>query len=306
MLENQKDPSALLGSGFGLIGGNYRVGKGQYLIIEADEFDRSFLNFQIDYGALLNIEPDHLDYFKGGIKEIEEVFKEYLENNLKSEAFLVYNNEDKRIKKIISNLERKDLEMLSFGEGGDFELSGLKTELRIPGKHNRMNALAVFALSSKLLLDEEKTLEGLAKFKGAKRRFDYKGEKEGVKVYDDYAHHPTEVRATLQATRENFTRRRIIAVFQPHQYSRTKFFAKEFTKAFKNADIVIIPPIYEKKEIDNLELSKMIKSSGKTCFATKNFKQTVVKLKNIVKPGDLVMVMGAGPINEVAESFLNT
>jgi len=312
MLENKKDPSTLLGSGFDLIGGNYRIGKDKNLVLEADEFDRSFLSFYVDYGALLNIEPDHLDYFKGGIQEIREVFVEYLENNLKKSAVLVYNNEDANIKKVIGRLKRKDLELISFGKGGDFTLKDLKTEMKVPGFHNRMNALAVFALASKLILDEDKTLKALGDFKGAERRFDYKGKKNGVIVYDDYAHHPTEVKATLQAARENFTRKRVIAVFQPHQYSRTKFFANDFVASFKDADIVIIPPIYqvmgrdEKKEIDNFKLAKMIKKNGKICFATENFDKTVVKLKEITKSGDLLIVMGAGPVNEVADKFLNT
>lgn len=311
LLEAGKDPSALLGSNFELTKGNYRVGKGSTLVIEADEFDRSFLNFYVDFGAILNVEADHLDYFKKGIKEIKETFAKYIQENFKSNAFLVYNADDENLSQIISKIHRPDLEKKTFGEAGDYKLSEMELKLSVPGVHNQKNALAALAIAEKIGIERDVALASLYKFKGAERRFDFKGEKNQVKVYDDYAHHPTEVKATLEAARDKFKKNRIIAVFQPHQYSRTYFFAKDFASSFKKADMVIIPPIYEvagrdeEKEIDNYKLASMIKARGKEVFAAKSFEETVEKLNQISKAGDVIIVMGAGPVYQVANQFLN-
>src|SRR3990172_9440235 len=277
LLEAGKDPSALLGSGFDLVKSNYRVGKSNFLVIESDEFDRSFHNFQVDFGAILNVEADHLDYFKGGIKEIKKAFIKYIQENFKKNGCLIYNQKDKNLCEIIIKVKRADLKKEI--------LPKIKLKLLVPGEHNQMNARAALVLARQVGVEEKIARKALAKFKGADRRFDFKGEKNGVKVIDDYAHHPTEVKATIQAAREKFQKKRIIAVFQPHQYSRTKFFAREFSQSFNDADVVIIPPIYEvagrdeKKEIDNFKLAEMIKANKKETEATKNFTETVELLK---------------------------
>jgi len=302
LIEAGKDPSALLGSNFDLIGGNYCVGKSDLLVIEADEFDRSFHNFEVDFGAILNVEADHLDYFKRGIEEIKEAFKKYIEQNFKKNALLVYNADDKNLREIVSKIKRPDLSKKT--------LPKINLKLRVPGGHNQKNALAALVLAEEVGVDRKTALASLANFKGAERRFDFKGERNGVKVYDDYAHHPTEVRATLDAARERFKKNRIIAVFQPHQYSRTKFFANDFAKSFDDADLVVIPPIFEvvgrdeEREIDNFGLVKMIKKENKEAFAAKNFAEAVKLLNQITKSGDVVLVMGAGPIYQVADEFL--
>ncbi len=303
LLEAGRDPSALLGSDFELIKGNYRVGRSKYLVIEADEFDRSFLNFEVDYGAILNVEADHLDYFKGGIEEIKEAFQKYSQENFKKNAILVYNADDKNLIEVISKINRPDLIKKTFPK--------IKLKLSVPGEHNQQNARAAFALAKKIGVKEKIIRAALSKFKGAGRRFEFKGEKDGVKVIDDYAHHPTEVKATLSAARDKFKSKRIIAVFQPHQYSRTAFFAKEFALAFGRADIIIIPPIYEvvgrdeEKKIDNVKLVEMIKVNKKKAMATKNFAETVGLLKKIAKSGDIILIMGAGPVTEISNKFLN-
>jgi len=302
LLEAGKDPSALLGSGFDLVKSNYRVGKSNFLVIESDEFDRSFHNFQVDFGAILNVEADHLDYFKGGIKEIKKAFIKYIQENFKKNGCLIYNQKDKNLCEIIIKVKRADLKKEI--------LPKIKLKLLVPGEHNQMNARAALVLARQVGVEEKIARKALAKFKGADRRFDFKGEKNGVKVIDDYAHHPTEVKATIQAAREKFQKKRIIAVFQPHQYSRTKFFAREFSQSFNDADVVIIPPIYEvagrdeKKEIDNFKLAEMIKANKKETEATKNFTETVELLKKTTKQGDIILVMGAGPIYQVADQFL--
>jgi UDP-N-acetylmuramate--alanine ligase len=311
LLDAGKDPSALLGSNFDLIKSNHRLGKSDLLVIESDEFDRSFLNFYVDFGAILNVEADHLDYFKKGIEEIKETFAKYIQENFKEKSFLVYNSDDENLSQIISKIHRPDLEKKTFGKTGDYKLSEIKLNLSVPGAHNQNNALAALAIAEKIGIRREDAIFSLEKFKGAARRFDFKGEKNQVKVYDDYAHHPTEVKATLEAARDKFKKSRIIAVFQPHQYSRTYFFAKDFASSFTKADIVIIPPIYEvagrdeEKKIDNYKLASMIKARGKEVFATKSFKETTEMLNQISKAGDVIIVMGAGPIYQVADKFLS-
>lgn len=303
LLEARRNPSALLGSYFGLIKGNYRVGRSEYLLIESDEFDRSFHNFFVDYGAILNLEADHLDYFKGGIKEIKKAFQKYIQENFKEDGCLIYNADDKNLIEVISKINRPDLIKKTFPK--------TKLKLLVPGEHNQKNARAAFALAKKLGVKEKIIRIALAKFKGVGRRFEFRGEKDDVKVIDDYAHHPTEVKATLSAAREMFKSKRIIAVFQPHQYSRTAFFAEEFAKSFSRADIIIIPPIYEvvgrdeEKEIDNFELVQMVKKNTKEALATKDFAETVKLLNKITKKGDIVLVMGAGPVTEISDKFLN-
>jgi UDP-N-acetylmuramate--alanine ligase len=311
LLKAGKDPSALLGSNFDLIKSNYRLGKSDLLVIESDEFDRSFLNFYVDFGAILNVEADHLDYFKKGIEEIKETFAKYIQENFKEKSFLVYNADDENLSQIISKIHRPDLEKKTFGEAGDYKLSEIKLKLSVPGKHNQKNALAALAIAEKIGIKREEAIFALAKFKGAARRFDFKGEKNQIKVYDDYAHHPTEVKATLEAARDKFKKNRIIAVFQPHQYSRTYFFAKDFASSFTKADMVIIPPIYEvagrdeEKKISNFKLASMIKARGKEVFAVKSYEEATEKLNQISKAGDIIIVMGAGPIYQVADKFLS-
>ncbi len=311
LLEAGYDPSALLGSNFDLIKGNYRVGKDKFLVMESDEFDRSFLNFYVDFGAILNIEADHLDYFKKGLLEIKETFIKYIEDNFKPNSFLVYNADDKNLKDVLSKISRPDIKIKTFGESGDYRISEIKN-LLIPGKHNRQNAAAALAIAQKIKIKKEIALRALKKFKGAERRFDFRGVKNNVKVIDDYAHHPTEVKATLQAAREKFKKNRIIAVFQPHQYSRTKFFAPQFAKSFNDADIVIIPPIFEvigrdeKKEIDNYMLVSLIKKNNKEAYAARSFAATVKMLNKKARSGDIIMVMGAGTVTEISAKFLNS
>lgn len=303
LLEAGRDPSALLGSDFDLIKGNFRVGRSRYLVIEADEFDRSFHHFFVDYGIILNLEADHLDYFKGGIDEIKEAFQKYIQENFKKSGCLIYNQEDKNLREVVTKIKQTDLKKII--------LPKIQLRLSVPGEHNQKNARAALALARKVGIEEKVIRKALLHFKGAGRRFEFKGEKSGVKVIDDYAHHPTEVKATLAAAREKFKSDRIIAVFQPHQYSRTKFFAKDFSRSFSDADLVIIPPIYEvvgrdeKKEIDNFALVEMIKTNGREAVATKNFDGTVKYLKKITKKGDVIIVMGAGPVTEISNKFLN-
>jgi UDP-N-acetylmuramate--alanine ligase len=299
-----------LGSNFKLIGGNYRVGKGKYLVIESDEFDRSFHSFFVDFGAILNIEEDHLDYFTGGIKEIKEAFKQYIEKNFKERAVLVYNSDDQNISEIVKGLVRKDLKLVSFGIAGEYKLDEIKFKLKIPGVHNRMNALAAFALAKTLGIKDEIITAALEKFEGAERRFDFQGSKNGIDVYDDYAHHPTEIRATIAAAREKYPKSRLIIVFQPHQYSRTTFFAAGFAQSFKGADIVIIPPIFavpgrdEMEKISNLKLSKMVEENGVTSTAVNSFTDAVNRITELARSGDVVLVIGAGPVNDVSKKFL--
>ena len=327
LMANNCDPTLSIGGILPSINGNIRIGSSNYFLTEACEYTNSFLSFYPKYGIILNIEEDHLDFFKD-INEIRESFHNFA-RLLPKDGFLIINSAIDNCKELTEDLE---CEVVTFSKNEDsdyypvdisvtkegYSTFKLKTPhgetgeitLRVPGEHNILNAVAALALADKLNLDLTISSESLYQFEGAKRRFEYKGCLKGVDVYDDYAHHPTEIKATLNAAR-NYPHMKIWVVFQPHTYSRTKAFMNEFAEALSLADNIVLTDIYAARENDTLGISsanlqEKIENLGKNCYYFKSFSDIENFLLEKCIPGDMLITMGAGDVEKIGESLLGT
>lgn len=279
---------------------NFRMGNSKYLIIEADEWNFSFLNYWPQIIALTNIEREHLDTYKD-LSHILKTYKEYI-SHLSEDGILVVNGEDKNIKKIINS--QFSINKFSIAQK---ELGELKKILKVPGEHNVYNALAALTIARELGIPDSVSFEALGEYKGSWRRFDKRKEHFGKKSFtliSDYGHHPTEVEATLKAAREMYPQKTIWCIFQPHQYQRTYYLFKDFVKVFKEAaiDEIIITDIYDvagresreaKRKVSSKKLVKQIKKNNVSYLPKEKIKSY---LKDILKGGEIVIVMGAGDI----------
>ncbi|MCL4425593.1 MAG: UDP-N-acetylmuramate--L-alanine ligase [Firmicutes bacterium] len=315
-----KDPMVLVGGELDEIGGNVRVGQSQYFITEACEYSESFLRFNPYAAAVLNMEPDHLDYY-GTFERVLEAFGRFA-SRVNREGFLVLNGEDPNWRLVAARARSRVVTFALKGEADwraqnvafdkgypSFELVGQgrnlgRVSLKVPGAHNVANALAAAALVVGLGLGPEETREGLESFAGTHRRFEKKASQAGITVVDDYAHHPTEIRATLAAARK-LAEGRLIAIFQPHLYSRTKDLLAGFADSLAEADIVILTSIYAAREKDTGEISgaDLAKAVGRRHPATyyRAVKEEIPALVlSLARPGDLVITLGAGDIDRVA------
>ena len=324
-LKADLDPTILVGGNLDNINGNVRIGNSPYFITEACEYKGSFLKFFPSIGVILNIDADHLDYYKD-IDDIQNAFIKFA-NLIPKEGYLVGCADDARMKNVISNV---NCSVLTYGiNAGDItaknicfdkkscasfdiykdDVKILSLHLSVPGKHNILNALASTAVSLILDISTDNIKMGLENFKGTHRRFELKGKKEGITVIDDYAHHPTEIKATLNAA-INYPHKRIICVFQPHTFSRTISLFKEFTEAFDNVDELILANIYPAREKDtgkvsSAMLSKEIAKRGIKSTNISDFKSIVDYLKSNLKDGDLLLTVGAGDVFKVGEMYLS-
>lgn len=325
LLAADTDPTLSIGGILKTINGNIRVGHSGYFVTEACEYTNSFLSFYPKIGLILNVEEDHLDFFKD-INDIRNSFHRFA-LLLPENGALVINGNIPEIETITGQLA---CPIITFGDSSGFDYSaadisydekgcatftlvkkGQKASaftLGVPGEHNIHNALAAIALSELLSIDTPVIQKALAEFKGTDRRFEYKGTVGGITIIDDYAHHPTEITATLNAAM-NYPHKTLWCLFQPHTYTRTKAFMKEFAKALSLADKVILAKIYPARETDDLGISsvtlqKEIEALGKTCFYFPDY-DTIEKfiLENCT-PGDLLITMGAGDIIKVGENLL--
>ncbi len=326
MLESEADPTIHLGGELDAIGGNTRIGGNKYFITEACEYVESFLKFHPFLAVVLNIEADHLDYFKD-IEHIKESFNKFV-SLIPDNGYLVACTDDINVisllnkvscNKITYAINSKDamwtVDRIIFDESGFASFNVLKDKnmvatikLKVPGLHNVENALAAIASCYTLGCDMEDIKRGLENFTGTHRRYEVKGIAEGIKVVDDYAHHPSEIIATLRAAK-NGNYGKIWCVFQPHTYTRTKLLMNEFSEAFGYADTAIITDIYSAREIDTGEvhsrtLAERIKATGKDVLYIKDFDSIVKHLKLNASQGDLILTMGAGDIYKVGEMFL--
>lgn len=318
------DPTILVGGELDAINGNVRCGNSQYFITEACEYKASFLKFYPFVGIILNIEADHLDFYKD-IDDIEQTFDKFA-HLIPEDGYLITCAEDKRAMKIADHIgcnvitygiSKGDVtaRYIGYDENGcaHFDVYRddsflLKAELNVPGRHNILNALASTCAALSLNISKEYIIEGLTNFKGTHRRFEIKGVKDGVTVVDDYAHHPTEIKATLQAAK-NYPHNKIYCVFQPHTYSRTKSLFEEFTKAFFDADELILADIYAAREKDTHEISSdmlgdKIRELGVCCKNFHSFEEITSYLRTKLASGDLLITVGAGDIYKVGEMYL--
>ncbi len=301
------DPTVIVGTKLKKFGNsNCRVGKSQYLVIEADEHFASFLNYWPKIIVLPSIEKDHLDFYKN-LKNILKTFKKYIEH-LPQDGWLVANRDDRNIFQLTKNRKQKTI----YYSLKQIEAKKIKRILKIPGEHNVSNALAALAVARILKIPEKISFKTLSEYKGAWRRFeekDIKLEARSCKLISDYGHHPTEIRVTLKAAREKFPKKEIWCVYQPHQYQRTYYLFKDFVKAFKEApvDKLILTDIYDvagrekkeiKKKVSSEKLVKAINKKGAIYIPT--IKETAKYLKKNLRGGEVVIIMGAGNIYNLA------
>ncbi|MFW6238621.1 MAG: UDP-N-acetylmuramate--L-alanine ligase, partial [Halanaerobiales bacterium] len=319
------DPTVLIGGELETIGGNVRTGEGKYFITEADESDGSLLNFRPRIGVVTNLEMEHLDYYDSHEKLLE-TFAHFLDRIPPNGRAILW-AEDEALASLMKekedddcyltfginkgNIRAEDIELLPFGsyfvlKYGDRQLGQIN--LNVPGKHNILNALATSAVALYIGLDFTTIKESLLTFSGPGRRFEKKALVDGVLIVDDYAHHPTEIKATLKAAR-NTGYERIIAVFQPHRYSRTKHLFEEFSYAFSDADYLILTSIYsaDEKEIPGVRAEDMVplleKNSGVEVKYIADIPAVIDHLQKIVTSRDLVITIGAGDIYKAAEEL---
>ena len=321
------DPSFVVGATVEQLGGPSGVGAGKHFVAEACEFDRSFLNLRPHYAAILNIEEDHLDCYRD-LESIIEAFRAF-SAQVVPEGVLIANGDDRNAVGA-SRSAACEVQMFGLGEEctwrganlsaqrGRFQMDVMlagkkycKLRVPLPGLHNAYNALAAVALLHHAGIDRERIAETLGRFAGTHRRMMLKAQLEGIAVVDDYAHHPTEIQATLRALRDYYSPQRLLCIFQPHQHSRTRFLLKDFARSFAAADEVIIPDIYfvrdserERDYICSGDLVSQIRLHGGSAVYLKTFEEIVRRLEEILRPGDLVVTMGAGNIWEVADEIV--
>lgn len=347
LLAANADPTISVGGILPAIGGNIRVGHSACFVTEACEYTNSFLHFYPKYSVILNIEEDHMDFFKD-IDDIRHSFRLFAENTSPDGA-LIMNSEIDGLAPLLAGLpcgvvtygfDSKNSsfypENITYQESGFAQftimhgthqtvhsedganarfLTWKETEkvcdvsLRVPGRHNISNALAAAALAVTMGVPAKAIEEGLHAFCGTDRRFQVKGSLHGATIVDDYAHHPTEISATLSAAK-NFPHTRMICVFQPHTYSRTKAFLDDFASALSGADIVVLADIYAARETDTLGVSSVdilerLKKRGCECYYFPSFEEIEKFLLKKVMNGDLLITMGAGDILKVGEDLLS-
>ncbi len=313
-----KDPTAVIGGRLDMFGSNARLGDGELLVAEADESDRSFLKLAPIVAVATNIEEEHMDCYRD-IDDIRDTYVQFL-NKVPFFGFDMVCLDDANIQHILPRLERKVITYGSHTQAiyryTEPEFSGLTTTftahrkgqvlgevtLGVPGKHNCLNALAAIATSLELGIDFDVIRQGLASFKGVQRRCHVRGEKKGITVMDDYGHHPTEIRMTLAGIKNGFPKRRIIAVFQPHRYTRTRDLFEGFVNSFYDASRLYITEIYPASEqpiegVSGQRLFEEIKNHGyRDAFYVQNKEDLPDVLLKGIRKGDLVIFLGAGDV----------
>jgi len=319
------DPTIIVGGRVRSLGSNAKLGQGKYLVAEADEFDRSFLRLTPTIAVVTTLEAEHLDYYKD-LEEIKSVFTEFV-NKVPFYGSVILCLDEEAIQEIIPGIERPivtyglvpqaDLvaHSIQFSENRSFfkvrnrDKDLGEISLLVPGMHNVKNCLAALCVGLELEIPLEKMKKALSEFKGVSRRFEIKGEIDGVMIVDDYAHHPTEIKATLKAARDGY-KKRIITIFQPHLYSRTKDFYKEFGKSFFDSDLLIVTDIYPAREepIPNITgeliVSKAKEFGHKEVFYIPRKEEIIPFLSRILKENDLVITLGAGDIYKIGENLI--
>lgn len=325
LLEGELDPTISVGGILKAIGGNIRVGNSGTFITEACEYTNSFLHFFPKISVILNIEEDHLDFFKD-LEDIRHSFHQFAEL-LPSDGTLVINGDIDDYPEIYRGLE---CHVVTYGSSEDFDYSATDISydedghvsfellkygeraghitLSVTGDHNVSNALASIAVGELLHLPMDVITRGLLSFTGTDRRFEYKGTFNGVTVVDDYAHHPTEIAATLKAA-QHYPHNSVWCVFQPHTYTRTKAFFHEFAEALSHADHLVLADIYAARETDTLgissaDLAEEAAKLGTDTHYFGSFGEIEEFLKKNCVPGDLLITMGAGDIVNVGEDLL--
>jgi len=317
-------PTAVIG---GIVRGKSqaRVGKGEYLVCEADESDKSFLKLMPAYAVITNIEPEHLEHYKN-FDEIKESFIHFA-NHVPFWGCVFMGSDTPANLEVRDRIRRKTIlygfngpaalraaKVTQYKFGSRFQVSYYDKNIgsftiRLPGRHNVTNCLAAIGIGLELGVPVTRIRGALASFKGVHRRIECVGESGSIKVFDDYGHHPTEIAVTLQTLREYFPERRIISVFQPHRYTRTYYLFDQFARAFLHADIVIVTGIYPAHElpipgVTGQTLATRIAKEQNGIYFEPDFEQIIKRLRKTIRPGDIVVIQGAGNINQVAKALV--
>ncbi len=310
VLENgYHDPTVIVGTKLNEFGGsNFRNGRGTYLVLEADEWNKSFLHYQPEIAIVTNIDAEHLDTY-GTVEQVEQAFEEYLEK-VPRHGKIIANRDNERL----CNVAKKFGMKVKWYSLKDSEAGIVRSVLRIPGDHNVSNALAALNLGRVLGIAETHILQALGRFTGAWRRFEFMGIRNGAFVFNDYGHHPSEIMATLTAARQRFPFRRIVCVYQPHQYQRLAHLWDGFINAFDLADHILMLPVYDvagretdsaRKSVNSEKLVQKLATRGKHAEHSVSFDHAKQWIHNNSKDGDVVMIMGAGDIYDLAKEVVS-
>jgi len=320
------DPSFAIGGTINNAGTNAHSGSGSIFVAEADESDGSFLAYKPSGAIITNVELDHVDHFADE-EAVFAVFEQFVDS-IKPGGFLVACGDDSGVKHLLSQIKRSDLKILLYGEdsNNDFRLDRInlapttssaaltitgrkigELTLAVVGKHNLLNAVAAFAAGSAMGIAEDKLITGLKSFTGTRRRFELKGEVAGVKVIDDYGHHPTEITVTLIAAKNLAQSGRVLVVFQPHRYSRTAVFSHQFAEALANSDFTFLLEVYAASEqpipgVSSLLIIKDMKSDQ--AKFEPSMVQVVSEVAMMAKSGDVIITLGAGDVSSLGDPIL--
>lgn len=325
-LAGKLDPTITVGGILESIGGNIRVGESENFLCEACEYTNSFLNFRPRYSIILNIEEDHMDFFKD-LDDIRNSFRKFV-GNTPANGVTMINHDIQNYEAIVKDYPQS---IYTYGltEDADFYATDItydekacgsftlmqgkeslcKITLHVPGRHNVSNATAAAGLAHIMGVDSDAIVAGLAQFGGADRRFQYKGTFNGVTVIDDYAHHPTEIRATLTAA-QNYPHNKLIVCFQPHTYSRTKAFLNDFAEVLSTADMVVLADIYAAREkntydVYSTDILNLLKEKNCDAHYFPSFEEIEKFLQKNCMNGDLLITMGAGNVVEIGEALVS-
>ena len=326
LAEGGLDPTVVIGGKLKSIGSNAVLGEGDFIVAEADESDGSFLNFSPTIAVVTNIDKEHLDFY-ADLDAIKSVFLNFLDRiPFYGLAVLCLDNEP--IQDLIPRMKKRyttygmtsqadfQIRDVEFGQQKsrfDIYHRGNKMgmiNLNLPGIHNVYNATASIAVGVELNIAFDQIKRALETVEGVQRRLEIKGESNGVTVIDDYGHHPTEIKVTLETIEENWQNRRKVVVFQPHRYSRTRALFDEFSRAFYQSDVLVVLPIYAASEkkiegVTSQNLCEEIKAHGhKEVIHADGFKAALSHLKQTLQPGDVLLTLGAGDVYKVGEEVL--
>ena len=314
LMAAQLDPTVMIGGFLPLLGAGHRVGGGDTILLESCEYCDSFLNFFPSLAIILNIEADHLDYFKD-LEQIQTSFRRFAA--LATDHILV-NGDDANTLRAVDGLE-----VITFGFGPGNRIRGVNPsvdwrnldvecdgklychlELSVIGKHNALNALAAMGAAWLLGIEGSVAAESLRAFRGADRRMQHKGVYNGADIYDDYAHHPGELAATIEAVRAAAPKRLVVA-FQPHTYTRTKALFDDFVRELRKADVVILAEIYAARERNTIGISSRdLQAQIPSAIYCETLPEVTEQLKQLAQPGDVILTIGAGDIYRAGEALL--
>lgn len=321
------DPSFAIGGMINMSGTNAHLGTGDIFVAEADESDGSFLAYKPSGAIITNLELDHVDHFPT-FDVLAEAFLQFI-STIKPDGFLVACGDDENVRALLSKIDRTDLKVMTYGSqhgDNDFQLSRIHLsegggvarithkgsvigdiELAIPGAHNLLNAAAALAAGIALGAQSSDLLKGLSEFTGARRRFELKGEVAGIRIVDDYGHHPTEVRVTLETARRYAGNGKLFVIFQPHRYTRTQMFAQQFGNALNIADQIYLLEVYAASESPIPGVSSLLIAQGRSedkFHYQPSMIEIIHQVTKLVEPGDVIITLGAGDVNSIAPVML--